>query len=591
MDFATGNMQKVNYKVVISAIKKPSGGRRCVSATISQVPDTRGPRTHLALRQHRYVFSSRNVCLLQLSSREGATAPTLSDWPSYISLPQYCNKDCQNAHWKVHKKDCKSQFSKKTWQPQWIAEKRVPSFVTDDDGPMMSYHGLNKHLWGNTPAFDHVQLLKNEGVKWDQSLALCFAASGDLRNVITSVNCLPKSHQLPCGVVINDHEVYIVLRNLLILFTFASFPPDGAAEMALHLWYSPKLPSKMMARLRPIFNEKLDKIFTHMAKNPLSPSNTLLKAKFQLTDKASIVTLLPKWFWVEMKKMLELKITSQQADYQRHLITLNPDRHDYRDRHLSLLGPYYRVSKMKYYEDGLIMPFGGVDRSSFFEPNFTLFDTSGRWTQNDSQDPLSCWSYDELQSNIEKYSLPSNDLYGALYFHLLGQFRLFAYALGTRELCFTLLGEDARHIPTTLPKLLKDITKNSINPHATLITLFLNYSMETPIPEAAEIRAFEGNMKIIRPLLLKDGEAVPPKHPCNSGCMKLMTWMGYFDDREKQWREKTGMKQRMRRTVIEKTPYRVKKDMRIDNVLKDVKHLDVTGLAGNECYIEWVRAR
>ncbi|CAA7262887.1 unnamed protein product [Cyclocybe aegerita] len=494
-----------------------------------------------------------------------------------ISPPQYCTRECQKAHWSVHKRDCKSQFSKTTWQPQWIAEKRVPSFITVD-GPMMSHYGLNKHLWGNTPAFDHVQLLKNEGAKWDQPLALCFAASGDLRNVITSINCLPESYQLPCNVVINDREVDIVLRNLLLLFTFASFAPDEAAEMALHLWYLPKLPSKTMARLRPIFNEKLDKIFTHMAKNPGSPPTTLLKAKFQLTDKASIVALLPKWFWFEMKKMLELKMTSQQADYQRHLITLGPDRRDYRDRHLSLLGPYYRVSKMKYYEDGLIMPFGGVDRRLF---------------------------------------------------------RLFAHALGTRELRFTLLGEDARHIPTALPKLLKDTTPQKFdrvdvsntsdtcyigieatlsilgdmlkpyrqNPHATLITLFLNYFMETPISEAAEMRAFRESMKVLRPLLLKDGEAVPPKHPCDSGTMKIMTWKGYFDDREKQWREyvqlhrfdfiagKTGMKQRMSRTIIEKMPHRIKKDAKIDDVLDDVKHLDITGLAGNECYIEWVRAR
>jgi len=193
--------------------------------------------------------------------------------------------------------------------------------------------------------------------------------SGDLRNVITSINCLPDSYQLPCNVVINDPEMYIVLRNLLLLFTLASFPVDDAAEMALHLWYSPKLPSNVVARLRPIFSDKLDKIFTRMSENPSSPPHTLLEAKFELTEMASVVALLPKLFWNKLKEMLDLKMTPQHADMRRHSITLCNQRRDYRERHLCLLGPYHRVAKVKYYEDGLLVPFGGVDRSLFVEPN------------------------------------------------------------------------------------------------------------------------------------------------------------------------------------------------------------------------------
>ncbi|CAA7262883.1 unnamed protein product [Cyclocybe aegerita] len=567
----------------------------------------------------------------------------------------YCSKECQKSHWKVHKKDCKSPLSEKAWVPGWTTEKRTPAFVTDDNGPMVTQHGLNKFLWGNTPAFDHVQLLRNEGEKWDQPLALCFAASGDLRNVVTSINSLPESYQLPCSIVVNDFETCIVLRNLLLLFTFVSFPPDEAAEMALHLWYSPKLPSKMVACLRPIFNEKLEKIFTHLANHPSSPPETLLKAKFELTDKTSVVALLPKSFWVEMRQILDSKTTSQQAGHHRHMVTLCPERRDYRDRNFCLLNPYHRVAKAKYYEDGLIVPFGGVDRSLFVEPNLyvglnidlwyhwlkwlhasTLFDpVLGWWMQNDSQDPMTCWPYDELQSSSKKYSLPSNDIYGALYFHLLAQFRLFASMLGKRELHFTLLGEDARRIPTTLPKLLKNISPQKFdrvdvsntsdicyigiegtlsilgdllkpckqNPHATLITLFLNYVMEASIPVETQRRTMRQNMKTIVSLLNADGEVGPPKNECDTATMKSITWQRYIEDRQNQWKKysemcrfdaisrQVGMKERVGRTIIEKMPYCVNKDKRINDVLKGVKRLSLTGLNGHECYIEWMRTR
>ncbi|KAJ3506360.1 hypothetical protein NLJ89_g6911 [Agrocybe chaxingu] len=554
----------------------------------------------------------------------------------HLSVLVYCSKECQKSHWKVHKQDCKGPLSEKAWAPAWIAEKRTPAFVTDDNGPMVTQHGLNKFLWGNTPAFDHVQLLRNEGEKWDQPLALCFAASGDLRNVVTSINSLPESYQLPCSIVINDFETCVVLRNLLLLFTFASFPPDEAAEMALHLWYSPKHPSEMVARLRAIFNEKLQKIFTHLANHPSSPPETLLKAKFELTDKTSVVALLPKSFWVEMRQILDSKTTSQQADHHRHMVTLSPQRRDYRDRNCCLLDPYHRVAKMKYYEDGLIVPFGGVDRSLFVEPNFTLFDpVLGWWMQNDSQDPITCWPYGELQSSFKKYPLPSNDIYGALYFHLLAQFRLFASTLGKRELHFTLLGEDARRIPITLPKMLKDISPQKFdrvdvsntsdicyigtegtlsilgdllkpykqNPHATLITLFLNYVMDVPIPIETQKRTMRQNMKTIVSLLNADGEVGPPKNKCDTATMKSITWKRYIEDRQNQWKEysevcrfdvisrQVGMKERVGRTIIEKMPYRVDKDKSINDVLKGVKRLSLIGLTGHECYIEWVRTR
>lgn len=68
--------------------------------------------------------------------------------------------------------DCKSPLGKKTWAPRWAQEDRTPKFV--NDGQMVQYGG-KKYIWGNVPAFDVVQLAKNEGEGFQGELKLLFA--------------------------------------------------------------------------------------------------------------------------------------------------------------------------------------------------------------------------------------------------------------------------------------------------------------------------------------------------------------------------------------------------------------------------------
>jgi hypothetical protein len=93
---------------------------------------------------------------------------------SHMRREQYCGKKCQQAHWKAHKSACKSRLSKVSWEPSWATSRRGPAFATLGNAPLSSF-GLNKHLWGNMPAFDHVKLPENEGSNWKKPLDLCFA--------------------------------------------------------------------------------------------------------------------------------------------------------------------------------------------------------------------------------------------------------------------------------------------------------------------------------------------------------------------------------------------------------------------------------
>lgn len=103
------------------------------------------------------------------------------------------------------------------------------------------------YLWGDLPACDILNVPTNEGVSIkNQDLNLCFAASGDPRNLIKTVNGLPLNYSGRCTLVINDHHPQVAIRNLIILGMLLD--PCGpsielAAEAALHALYSASLTS------------------------------------------------------------------------------------------------------------------------------------------------------------------------------------------------------------------------------------------------------------------------------------------------------------------------------------------------------------
>ncbi|GAB1193899.1 hypothetical protein APSETT444_003135 [Aspergillus pseudonomiae] len=141
-----------------------------------------------------------------------------------VSGQKYCGKDCQAAHWPVHKLDCKNPIRKAAWRPAWEVENRVPHFIDDSDEEHapVAMHGGSKYLWGNVPALDLLQLKNNEGEAYSQDLSLLLAASGDLRNLVKTVVSLPNSYRGRVHVDINDRDETVVARNLIFLLLYVN---------------------------------------------------------------------------------------------------------------------------------------------------------------------------------------------------------------------------------------------------------------------------------------------------------------------------------------------------------------------------------
>ena len=100
-----------------------------------------------------------------------------------IKVAQYCSKDCQQAHWGVHKRDCRSPLMKNTWRPAWDVEGRQPAFITDKGQTVgqnpygQTPYGGQKYLWGNVPALDLLNIKQNEGSEFTGDIRLLFAGT------------------------------------------------------------------------------------------------------------------------------------------------------------------------------------------------------------------------------------------------------------------------------------------------------------------------------------------------------------------------------------------------------------------------------
>ncbi|CAG8778497.1 18752_t:CDS:2, partial [Racocetra fulgida] len=97
------------------------------------------------------------------------------------------------------------------WKPDYINEMRTPAFYAQTQ-PFTSFSPLIKeYLWGNMPAINIVNLASNELAdgkscsNYKGPFNLLFAASGDLNDVIASVNGLPLDFNQQINICINDH--------------------------------------------------------------------------------------------------------------------------------------------------------------------------------------------------------------------------------------------------------------------------------------------------------------------------------------------------------------------------------------------------
>ncbi|KAF8880174.1 hypothetical protein BD779DRAFT_1100219 [Infundibulicybe gibba] len=360
-------------------------------------------------------------------------------------LVKYCSKECQKSHWGRHKVDCKSPYILPSWRPGWVQQNRAPTFMTGSHGPVQTSFGTSAgYLWGNVPAIDFLNLAHNEKqAAIDQDFKLCFAASGDIRNLIKTVNGLPEGYRGKCEILLNDINDIVVNRNLVALFALLDSGPsiEEAAELAIHLIYSCALTPRMETHLRRC----IDKIYEDPGCDGFRNTSFNMRGKGKLTirQNAGGIDL--------VHTMLNSTYPLATAVNGMHKTMLNSQRTDYVERFLCFLEPHHRLSAMRFRKSGVLAPFS-LDLAHFTQPNRLLFAPDGSWMTHDNANPLFGWNVPDIYASGERAGAKPSDLYGCLFFHLKEQFMSFAQRVQDHGIHIVVAGFDARSICRAITK-------------------------------------------------------------------------------------------------------------------------------------------
>ncbi|KAI1305140.1 hypothetical protein F5Y03DRAFT_406688 [Xylaria venustula] len=526
----------------------------------------------------------------------------------------YCSKRCQTAHWPAHRKDCQSPIMKGTWMPRWVTENRIPAFM-GHGAPDQAMFGVIKYLWGNVPAFDVIQLGQNESIDFQEAINLLFA----------------ESYRSPLHIVINDHDIDVVARNLIfLLIMFVEEDPNTAADAMLHVWYSALVTescySLLQKKLKPIVEEVCSKI--------AGKDGRIFIGKTWVFGSNSLRLILTQESWMKLPLYFDVPrgMTKEKAHSVRQAVVNAPSRVDYVDRAILIKSPAMGLGMMKYRNDGVLIPFGQAC-DAFVIPNPTVFDSSEIWPMMDNADPTGGWSTKAVLAT--KAGPAKKDLYGQLHHYLKRLFTDFHHRLHTKVVHFELHHVEAEvlskrlagrkfdrievsnicdsaylGIKTTLKTFGPLLRDPSANPHATLITVFLNAVFEAKEvlrildPLAAEIITTSDASTILK--YIEFDLTVPTgtdagilqhlqRNICRVCCAADMVgdMDGYFNlymshNDFAQAASSAGVEMKKNHTIISPWPLRVDGGLHPTQKDKDdFKLLLGSAHSGKERYVEW----
>jgi hypothetical protein len=193
------------------------------------------------------------------------------------------------------------------------------------------------------------------------------SASGDLRNVVKTLGMLPSGYNHSIKIVINDRDLDILARNLiLLLIAMVVEDVDEAAECMIHVWYSCQIRESdlniLQHRIRPLVEAVCEKI-KH------KPSSTLLVKTWKFETRALRV-IMQKSSWDILLSCFDIpsRLTAERAREIRTAINHAPSRVDYRHRFMCYLSPAHRIAFSRFREDSILLPFG-TPRHDFQKPN------------------------------------------------------------------------------------------------------------------------------------------------------------------------------------------------------------------------------
>ncbi|KAJ7780148.1 hypothetical protein DFH07DRAFT_1026108 [Mycena maculata] len=336
-------------------------------------------------------------------------------------LIKYCSEKCKAQHWSKHRSYCLHPYLSETWQPMWVTERRDPSFLYPSH--LLTLYRPTVDFWGDLPAMDCLRLQTNEGMNDHRPLGdlkLCFAASGDIRNLVQTVNSLPSDYTGYCDILLNDTNPVLVNRNFVILFVLLSSGPslEEAAELATHLMYSAALPGGGAEYVKRCIS------FIYESTGEFEADLSFQRC-LNTRGEGKVYSVQPSTGIKRLLEMFHSTYPLNSALKSMKETTMAPDRLDSNEKYFASLKPSHRMSFQRFRDTGILAPFS-LSTVNFTQPNRFLFSPQGVWLVPEDANPLFGWDVSGVQSSGIKHGTSPEDILGCLFFHVKDEFREFA---------------------------------------------------------------------------------------------------------------------------------------------------------------------
>ncbi|PPQ65509.1 hypothetical protein CVT24_010805 [Panaeolus cyanescens] len=326
------------------------------------------------------------------------------------------------------------------WEPDWVMEKRQPMFSFSN--AQILPHSTTPQVFNNPGyiAYDFLQLRRNEGSEGlQQDLKVCMTNVSDLRNLVETVNSLPRDYRGRLDILMNNSNTIVLNRILVILCALLTPGPtiDESAELATHLMYSISLPETAASYVRFCVNQ----IYGEESIDGEMSFQASLKTRGQ----GRIYSVQPS---VSVKKPLEMFASTYKrpkAFKSFSSAMQDPFHIDDRQRTLSGLQKGHRASLNRFWKTGILLPFS-VDLSPFSCPNRLMFNAQGEWMgPTGSVNPLHGWDIDAVSRTAVRHGVqPNADIIGALFFHVKAELREFSLRIKEHDINIHITQYDTR---------------------------------------------------------------------------------------------------------------------------------------------------
>ena len=385
--------------VVLSTLAKKHGCMHIVKECCQSLEDKMQPCSGLRMQPLDEIMCANCTPKIGSQTRYGVAMCEkrgMMDCSEGCRLVKYCSQTCQKKHSPAHKVDCNSWYAETAWL-------KGSKYDTTAEDASVEPQIVDRRFHSKAIRFP------SSVTSLPTPCSACLAESGDLSDMVHTILSVPDGYEGEITLHLNHASPNVAFCNLLSLLAMGTLG-ELSFDMVIQLWYSVAMTDKQLGSITKMLVKLVQDSEGKVMKGPYSASLPKLPQVMLTVDLDQTHWCL---YFTENTLESQRHIGKCMEDRDRHV--LSPQGKRYAVEILTTLSSHQRVSWDNFLEQGMLLPLGAFNAHHNVQNPF-LFDVDNHWRPESQLDPLQCWPRAEIIAAGEKCNVPSNDIYGALFF-------------------------------------------------------------------------------------------------------------------------------------------------------------------------------